>query len=80
MPEHLPTFYDVPKGAREEECRGRNCRATVYWITNPATGRRLPVDCDVEGGQEPTAWADGRGVSHFTTCSDVGQFTGRNRR
>lgn len=93
MPE--PRFYDVPAGTRSSQCSGETCRAVIYWIENPATGRKIPIDCDVDGGEAPTektdprqlnAFAtsafehDGRGVSHFTTCCDVDQFTRGARR
>jgi hypothetical protein len=90
-----PKFYDVPAGTPSAQCNGSACRAVIYWITNPASGRPLPVGCDFDGGEAPSetrdkgqldAFAgsafvhDGRGVSHFTTCPDVGQFTGRGKR
>jgi hypothetical protein len=77
MPE--PKFYTVPAGTRAAECNGKTCRATIYWVENPETSRRLPVDCDVNDSEEPTARDDGRGVSHFTTCPDVGQFSRSSR-
>lgn len=97
MPEtqRAAKFFTVPAGTRPAQCNGSTCRATIYWIQNPATGRMLPVDVDVEGGQEPSAHVrdpkqqslfgdtiehyNGRGVSHFTTCPDVGEFS-RGRR
>lgn len=72
-----PKFYDVPAGTRPSECRGKTCRAPIYWIKNGE--KSLPVDCDVDGGYEPTDRDVGSGVSHFTTCEDVRQFSGRNR-
>ena len=90
-----PTSFDVPAGSRPSQCNGPSCRATIYWITNPVTGRMMPVSCDVEGGETPSettdrrqadlfcadvAIHDGRGVSHFTTCPDAEFFSGRNRR
>lgn len=72
------TYYGVPAGTRASQCNGRTCRAVIFWIEKP-DGKRMPVDCDVQDGEEPTAEDAGRGVSHFTTCPDVGQFSGRNR-
>lgn len=73
-----PKFYEVPAGTRPSECRGQNCKAEIYWIKNGE--KSLPIDCDVDGGWEPTAREAGNGVSHFTTCEDVRQFSGQNRR
>lgn len=89
-----PRFFDVPAGTPKSQCKGRHCRAVIYWIRNPDTGHMIPIDCDVDGGEEPgglpaksdprqiTAFPapepsihDGRGVSHFTTCVDVGDFS-----
>lgn len=89
------TYYDVPPGTPASRCRGETCQATIYFITNPKTGRMVPIDCDVPGGERPSDTNDpsqldmlagaaavhpGRGVSHFQTCPDVELFTGRNRR
>lgn len=84
-------WYTVPAGARPSHCRGTSCNALIWWATNPATGRAVPIDCDVEGGKRPSeskdagqldmlsggeaAVYDGRGVSHFTTCNDADQFS-----
>lgn len=67
-------FLTVPKGTPAKQCRGVTCHATLYWITSE-TGARVPVDCFVEGGHEPTEHEDGQGVSHFTTCPDANQFS-----
>lgn len=74
----MATFYEVPAGTRAAQCRGQSCKATVYWIVAPS-GKRMPVDCDVDGGWEPTEREAGNGVSHFTTCPDVRQFSAKNR-
>jgi hypothetical protein len=66
-------FFVVPAGTRASECRSRNCRAEVYWIVTD-NNRRMPVDCDVPGGSEPTAREPGQGVSHFATCADADNF------
>lgn len=86
-------WYDVPAGTRAAQCSGENCKATIYWIVTPA-GRKMPVDCDVDGGHDPSEKVDplqqdafgmpheerdGRGVSHFQTCVDVERFSGRSR-
>lgn len=74
-----PQFFDVPAGTRAAQCS--SCRATVYWIVTLA-GKRMPVDCDIEGGYVPDGdWngggqalsPQGRGVSHFVTCPNRDQ-------
>jgi hypothetical protein len=35
---------------------------------------RVPVDCSVPGGREPTPTTDGRGLNHYTTCSNADEF------
>jgi hypothetical protein len=90
-------WHKVPPGARAGECngheRGGTCRARIFWIRS-ANGRPLPVDCDVEGGSEPSANVDesqaalwdgiepheGFGVSHFQTCPDVKRFAAQAGR
>ena len=70
-------WLDVPKGTRASQCGGPTCKAVVFWISHPSTGRAHPVDCDVDGGAEPTARDAGRGVSHFATCPDAALFRRR---
>lgn len=88
-----PTFYTVPAGTRSSQCKGSTCRAVIYWIR--VDGRPIPIDCDVAGGEAPSATKpdprqldafstdmrswDGRGVRHHTTCPDVDEFRGRGR-
>lgn len=82
-------WYTVPAGTRASQCRG--CKAVIFWIEN-ANGRKVPVDCDtVDGSNRPSEpsnsangvqrapW-DGHGVSHFQTCPDADQFSGRGKR
>ena len=92
----VPQFYKVPAGTRSSRCSGPTCGKQIYFITNPRSGRMMPVDCGVEGGEPPTATKDkgqsdlfageimvhdGRGVSHFLTCPDAEQFSrGRGGR
>lgn len=77
-PKAAPQFFIVPAGTAPSECRG--CKATIYWIVTEAS-RRMPVNCDVEGGVRPRRWAtgesstgSGRGISHFVDCPSAGQF------
>lgn len=70
-------WFDVPAGTKPSECR--SCRATIYWIETP-NGKRMPVDCDVDGGSEPWKGVpgdgerDGHGVSHFATCEQADEW------
>lgn len=86
-----PKFFTVPAGTPSRLCKGPTCGQRVYWIQTPK-GRRMPVDCDVDGGVRPTALHDprqldafgtevvvrhdGRGRSHFETCKDAAKFRG----
>lgn len=79
-----PRWYGVPADAGWSTCK---CGKRQYWIeTKP--GKRLPVDCDVEGGNRPSITAGpnyqnvrtmGRGVSHFTTCPHANEYSHRGR-
>ncbi len=88
-------FFKVPAGTRSARCNGPTCGKQIFFIINPRTGRPMPIDCDVEGGEAPSATKDksqldafstttghdGRGVSHFLTCPDAEQFSrGRGAR
>lgn len=91
--ERAVQWYDVPAGTKHSYCKGVTCNKPIWWIMNPKTGRMVPIDCDVDGGVKPGPKVDkkqldafgpvkevrGRGVSHFTTCNSVGQFSGTNR-
>lgn len=67
-------WFDVPAGTRQAQCG--SCQAPIYWIET-ARGKRMPVDCDVDGGRRPFTGVpgdgerDGRGVSHFATCPNA---------
>lgn len=70
-----PQYFDVPAGTPRAECR--SCHAPVYWIAT-AAGKRMPVDCAVDGGANPFKGVpgdggerDGKGVSHFVTCPNA---------
>ena len=73
-----PLFFEVPAGTRPSTCKG--CDAAIYWIKT-ASGANMPIDCDVEGGQEPSApdvapsfALPGRGISHHATCPQAERF------
>lgn len=73
-PARAPVFFTVPPNARAERCRG--CPADIYWV-RLESGKSMPVDVNVEGGQKPTASYAGRGVSHFATCPAAQNFRRR---
>lgn len=59
-------WYEVPSHKRPAECSGKDCGDPIYWIDNPdKPGRKLPIDCDVDGGQEPYAGDDPRQLGMF---------------
>ncbi len=84
-----PVFYTVPAGTRPSTCRGPRCGAPMFWVRDAGRavpvdcavpGGRAPseskhrdqADLFAPGGLADVH--DGRGVSHFTTCPDVGMF------
>lgn len=77
VPDH-PQWRDVPKGTPVSACKGKDCGAPIYWTEQPRKNKpgtsRIPVDCDVDGGQSPDSLQDGKGVSHFQTCPNAGDF------
>lgn len=83
MAERAVVFEIVPKGTEPSTCKGHTklggtCSAEIYWIERPRKGKpgtaRVPVDCEVEGGEAPDAFTEGKGVSHFSTCPDARNF------
>lgn len=75
------TWIPVPHDATPETCAGPHCGQTIYKVPHPATGNRVPVRCDIEGGiwPDPLAEVNGRGLSHFADCPDRDNF-GRGAR
>lgn len=84
--ERPKVWETVPKGTEPSTCTGHKkaggtCTAEIFWIERPSTAKnskkktvRVPVDCDVEGGEHPDSFTPGRGVNHYTTCPDAGKF------
>lgn len=68
----------VPKGTSPSTCKGEDCGAMIYWVERQRMGKkgmvRVPVDCSVEGGAEPDSLQPGKGVLHFRTCPNAGEF------
>lgn len=79
-PQHPIQHYVVPAQSRQKHCAGATCSKMVYWILTPK-GARMPIDvqhCDQ--CYPPTPSKDGMGVSHYKTCPDANNFSGRNRK
>lgn len=78
--ERAPQFFEVPPRTPAAACKG--CDATIYWIPT-ASGKTMPVCCDVEGGVRPQRiaaplggndYTAGRGISHFANCPAAGEY------
>lgn len=75
-------YVTVPKGSRATECRGKDCRAVIYWIERPSRNRKtpdkvvkVPVDCAADDQcYAPSLTADGLGLNHFQNCANAGRF------
>ena len=75
-------YITVPAGTRASQCRGRDCRAVIYWIERESRSRakpekivHIPVDCEhTEQCVAPTDVVDGIGVNHFQTCPNANRF------
>lgn len=77
-PTRPPLFFDIPAGTPRTACSGQTCDMEGYWIETKA-GKRMLVDTDIEGGQEPSLpnareTFAGRGVAHWPTCPDADGF------
>lgn len=65
---------------RSAECRGPNCRATVYWYLTPAG---LPIPMSRVFGEHGKSYEQGdqpeapRYEPHFASCVDVEKFRRR---
>lgn len=76
-----PVWYEVPAGSKPTQCRGEDCKAEMYWVR--VGGRAIPVDCDVEGGNEPSETSDetqgdlltGSGLAPVYAGRGVNHFT-----
>jgi hypothetical protein len=66
-------FFTVPKGTPPAVCKAAVCRKPIFWIETPAK-KRMPIDCDAEGGRRPTKILPGHGQPHWGTCAGREQF------
>lgn len=77
----------VPKNTAASTCTGADCGKEIYWIERRSVAKkyakvpvdqrpivRVPVDCDVDDGQQPDSMQDGRGHNHFTNCPNHDDF------
>lgn len=75
----MPKLYAIPYQARPAECR--KCGAVIYFgkTDNDAN---IPLDADQPHCEEPDARArlNGVGTSHFLTCPNANDFSGRNKK
>lgn len=83
-----PRWETVPKGTAPSICTGHrkpggSCRSEVFWIERakirkgkpvPGATVRVPVNCDVPGGQRPDSMQEGKGLTHYADCPDAEQF------
>lgn len=67
-------YFDIPAGVSGVECRGKDCSEEIFWVKNPATGRMVPVSCDLDGLFPPDSQHTGRGVNHYHTCPNANDF------
>jgi hypothetical protein len=61
-----PQFITVPAGTRPSSCR--SCHKRVFFIITEKNKKPMPVNCAVDGGNEPGTLSPGRGISHFADC------------
>lgn len=71
-----PAVFTIPAGTRPQPCRGAGCRAAVYWVTHPRTGRPHPVSVAHPDAAAPTRAKPGTGISHFQDCVAADDFRG----
>lgn len=59
--------------ARTPQTHCSSCGQSIYFAPHPGTGRPHPVSVAHEDAKEPTPFADGRGISHFSDCPTADQ-------
>jgi hypothetical protein len=67
----------IPIPARTKQTHCSSCGQAIYFAEHPATGRPHPVSTNLEDAEEPTPFADGRGISHFSDCPSADQHRSR---
>lgn len=72
-------FYDVPAGTKGSPCRGKDCDTLIYWIKvgEGNAKRRVPIDCDVDGGWPPSDTNDAAQGDMLSTNGAAEVFDGK---
>lgn len=71
-------LFTIPADTEPGRCGA--CRKPVYFVRQAKSGKLMPVDADVEGGLVPihgditNDGHDGRGLSHFATCTNPTRY------
>lgn len=69
----------IPIPARTPQAHCSSCGQAIYFAPHPATGRPHPISTNHEDAEEPTPFADGCGISHFSDCPTADQHRGGSR-
>jgi hypothetical protein len=69
----------IPIPARTPQTHCSSCGQVIYFAPHPGTGRSHPVSVAHEEAEEPTPFADGCGISHFSDCPTADQHRGGSR-
>lgn len=79
----MPVLETVPAYVRPSVCTGSSCGKEIFWIQRLSTAKKgknvgklvkVPVNCDVPGGQRPDGVVDGKGHNHHSDCVDAKRF------
>jgi len=68
----------VPPLPRRTICRDDRCDVEIAFLTNPETGRKIPVETSSMKADD-REYDKARHVSHFTNCPGANDFS-RNRK
>lgn len=60
-------------------CREPSCRKLIVWLTNPATGKTVPVDADTVKPEHDHFDSKLGHVSHYKTCTAPNKFSKGSR-
>lgn len=72
----MTQLWSIPAGTAAKRCP---CGTDMFFIVT-ATGRKMPISCNAEGAQTPTATEPGRGISHFADCPNAVAFRRARRQ
>lgn len=79
----MSVLETVPAYVRPAVCTGQNCGKEIFWIQRLSTAKKgknvgklvkVPINCDVPGGQRPNSVVDGKGLNHYEDCVDAKRF------